>query len=1571
MDGWKGALEAATVALDLPDGGGGTGFVLAPGVVVTCAHVVAGADRARGRIAATGHDTQLTVSSAACYRTATGLDVAVLRGEAEGLSPVLTSPHVSLGDRMAAYGHPRGDFRAGQWAALEYQGDSRLSFDDAMPMPRVYGTPVGQGCSGSPVVNHRTGAVCGMLVTSDSAGSAHMVPVAEILARCPASQPPVGWLRVLTDEQVRAGEFRYPGPRLRDYLAAARDGADEHPYASLQTDVGNVPLSRVYVRQEASQRDGAAGKDGTAAESVLESGHQVLFTGGAGSGKSSLLRRLTLTAASAWLEEPEQAPPYLPVRVAADQLLDLPFPEAVATAVARDLPGLRRSLPADVFGAAPLPSVDWLVCVDGLDEVLDPEARREVIKRLQRWAQEPYLRFVVASRSLLHTEMERLNALRRYALLPLGDLEIQGVARAWFEALKVPDAARRATELVGELRHGRLDEVSRNPLTLTMICVVAALSELPRNPADLYGRFVRILRDKGAQRLDRTASTAHGITSDLLDRMHEVLRRVAEQRQGGDARPLLDQVLELLAPEAPSKDLVLRALTFTGLVTQRGGELSFPHQTVQEYLAGCAIAERLSPKDPEALRIIREEIAAERPNMALFMAAHWHEQGMPLKEFLRTTVDSGGWRDLLLCATILSDGLVIDRKLAAWFSRAVIKLYDHTVSVGDLSVSSVLDRLYAVLDPSELASLVSDGLVPPQARDEALRHYVRREADRAADLAARLADEPDLPAARRMSAAKLLADAGDTAGAVHRLLALARDPAELPDSRCRAAGLLFGLEQRTGLVTFAELLRTADLPQYTVDLVRAQASAVEDRDAWAGLTDALAENPALGKPDSPKYRFLMGMLQAGVEPEVALRLCSDRSLPVHLRLKASWWSRKSAQKAAQAAEQSLYCDILADPASSESAVHTAVGASRAADLVERAARDERLSAHVRVRAVGRLVELDQRAAAAECAEALLAQPVSPWYLNQLALVLAELGQHARHRRILLDGVRNAALTVEDRVHSARALAGLGETDSVRDVLADLATAPDISADDRLLALAAMPPRNPAAECDTLAATAGDPTLPSRVRQEAARRLLHAGRRDQASVLLRRITADPFMATAYRIRALTELAEVDVRGAAEALHQFLDDTALLDEHLWQLLELADALHPDVTLRERLHALLGDETVPAASVLAIESHCQRHTAVVPLLRAVLDRLADDPGADPEVRAEAAARTIGLVPYPRWKNRMTGLSPDPLRRLSLHTAIGSRSSSGIYPAVWEKLSFNRAGERYEAESGALAGVDTHAAVAEWLDLVARRRTTPLTELRFISHLMREPSEIDRLNGLLLAWAGDPAAPLADRISALHATRGNLGRPWYDLAAAPTTPPRLRVALCRALPTSGALNRIPLTRTLATDPSCPPAARAVAATLLAKDLGAEGRDVLLALSSPHTTDPASHLAAASAWEELDIGSEAVAAYRRILDDDPPTTTPGHRVTAAQALIKYRAWRPHATRTLTAILNDPAAPTPTRLDSAQHLITAHATAEAHLGLLRLTRATPHLTPEDRARALRLLPPDLHPCATAPTEEPT
>ncbi|MFE1338597.1 trypsin-like peptidase domain-containing protein [Streptomyces sp. NPDC058733] len=1572
MDLWKGLLESATVALELPDGrGGGTGFVLAPGTVVTCAHVVAGADTVRGRISVTGQEFPLTVSAGDSHRSPGGLDVAFLRFDPGSVSPrpgpVLTSAPMRLGDRLWAYGHPRGTYRAGQGAALEYQGESRVAFADAVPLPRGYGTPVGEGFSGSPVVNLRTGAVCGMLTTSNEAGSAHMIPIAEITARLPGAEPSAAWVRTLTDEQITAAGLRRPGPLLRDYLRAAREEADEHPYAALLTDAGDVPLSTVYVRQEASSDDapddhGARQRrrvPNRPAESVLAEERHVLFTGGAGVGKSSLLRRLTYVAAQAWLEDPAQAPPYVPVQVAAGELTNGPFPEALAAAVGRGLPGLRRSPRPEMFDTGPLPQVDWLVCVDGLDEVLDPEERGTVIRLVQRWAREPHLRFVVASRSLVTAEMNRLGALGRYVLEGLGDAEIEQVATAWFQALGVSDAVRRAAGLAGEVRHGRLGEVARNPLYLTMICVVAAVRDLPRTPDELYGRFLAVLREKGARRLARGGGPVHGITPDLLDRVHEVLLDVAERRQGGDRRPLLDQARELLREHHPglpaARDEVFRALTFTGLVRQQGTELHFLHHTIQEYLAAQALADRHTPKDAEALRVVRRAIAGERPNLVLFMAARWHAQGIPLEEFLRTVADSGGWRDLLLCATVLSDEPAGDEELTGRFTRAVIKLHGRRVHVGDLTVETVLDRLYAVLDEDGLAAVVCDPSVPHAPRLGALRHLVRRGGDRAAALAAALAGDDALPAALRVEAARLLADAGEHAQACARLALLAEDADCVPESRLKAALALLDLDQEAATAALCGVLRTTDFPQEHVEDLERSLPASTDPPTRTALADSVAANPVVAGAGPGLARYLRAVLLAPVRPDALVGVASDASLPLPLRYYAADRLTRGGTAVGRAAARELYAFLVGASESSDDLLGVTVSHIDDVRLVERVARDDQRSVFARTQAAERLVELGHVSTAEECLLSLAAAEAGPGAASGAAAALRDLGHAAASRRLLLDGLHDPEAAGFEIAQYARTLAELGAPAEAEEALRRMAADRGIGAFDRLTAVEALGDVAPAALGPLLAEFALDRTLPSDVRHMAASGLLDAGDRSMSTDALRRLAEDPWAATEDRVDALTDLAEVDARTAAEIVHRMLDESGLTDRHLWRLLDLADALTPDARPRRRLEALIDDETVPPDDLLHATSDVPLAAAIVPRLRRAVRRIADVTADRPNLRALAVHGLLGLIPYRHWRTLMAGLGEDRLHALSLHAAMGAHSYD-LFPEHRTHLSFYQEDEGVVAPAGFLAGVDLGEALARWRELLVRRRPEAVTRLRHLERLVADESEDERIRTALLDWGRDAAAPLAERIAAAETAHAYPRAPWYALAADARTPAELRVAVCALLPPLGPYNRIPLARRLASDLTVALDVRAKAAALLAEDLGEEGRRLLRDLAGPHTTDPEAHAAVAAAWEKLGIGAEAVAAFRRVLDDERSEAR--QRVEAAARLARWREARGQARTALLSVLYDEGAPLGVRIDAAERLLGLREEAEAHLGLLRLARSrTPG--PQERERIARLLPDDL------------
>ena len=151
-------------------GSRGTGFFVAAGFILTCHHVVKSAGQ-----------QSVQVSWPACKQTYTAEvfksfetpDLALLQlsSQQEGV-PIAKQPWVrldeavpKLGEDLYSYGYP-SDYNDGDSATFEYEGDS-LSQDGS----KLYKFKAGQanyGLSGAPLLNPRTGKVCGMVTRSRS-----------------------------------------------------------------------------------------------------------------------------------------------------------------------------------------------------------------------------------------------------------------------------------------------------------------------------------------------------------------------------------------------------------------------------------------------------------------------------------------------------------------------------------------------------------------------------------------------------------------------------------------------------------------------------------------------------------------------------------------------------------------------------------------------------------------------------------------------------------------------------------------------------------------------------------------------------------------------------------------------------------------------------------------------------------------------------------------------------------------------------------------------------------------------------------------------------------------------------------------------------------------------------------------------------------------------------------------------------------------------------------------------------------------------------------------------------------
>lgn len=178
-------LQQCTVRLSV-QGGHGTGFFVAPGLILTCAHVV---ERAESGLVDVfwKENNQHYFAEIGVLPDEPNIDLALLKvtTEISNHPCVLFDQSVShLDDRLYSFGYPE-DNADGDPVTCSYEGES---FRDNSSLLKLKGGQFNFGASGSPLLNRRTDGVCGIVnisrsTTTDLGGRA--IPTPEILMQFP------------------------------------------------------------------------------------------------------------------------------------------------------------------------------------------------------------------------------------------------------------------------------------------------------------------------------------------------------------------------------------------------------------------------------------------------------------------------------------------------------------------------------------------------------------------------------------------------------------------------------------------------------------------------------------------------------------------------------------------------------------------------------------------------------------------------------------------------------------------------------------------------------------------------------------------------------------------------------------------------------------------------------------------------------------------------------------------------------------------------------------------------------------------------------------------------------------------------------------------------------------------------------------------------------------------------------------------------------------------------------------------------------------------------------------------
>jgi hypothetical protein len=490
---------------------------------------------------------------------------------------------------------------------------------------------------------------------------------------------------------------------FQDYFDALRNISERLPYSFLLNSGLAPELSQIYIEQSAEEhRSPESGTLGEADKSdavqhrtetprhALERDIHLVFEGGPGVGKASLVSHLTSERAEAWERHKDAS--LVPVPVFARELatkegawssrLHQQITEQLGT-------WLQKDLLSYFFEQPPAPGASWLVMVDGLDEIVGKERRNNLVTTIRHLAKgqsqgaTAIYRFMVTTRPLPAVEVFQRDGFARYTVRPFEISQLKDFAEKWFAPAREADP-QDAQRFLQQVEQSRIADLAQVPLLLTMAAVLYEQGRdklLPTSRTGLYEDYVRVLLfSEEAQR--ETAESLRQDWERYLGRRGEdwadtlfyerrtLLEQLALEQQGGAVGSLVEEATRYAREQTrglqqPYRGWLREQIRFllqrTGLVSQYGEEERFIHETFREYLAASALARRYQPQDDNAWNYLEQWADKEWREVILFLLGIWSEDaldqgGHDVSEVLHRISESGD-SGLVFAGAALAEGV--------------------------------------------------------------------------------------------------------------------------------------------------------------------------------------------------------------------------------------------------------------------------------------------------------------------------------------------------------------------------------------------------------------------------------------------------------------------------------------------------------------------------------------------------------------------------------------------------------------------------------------------------------------------------------------------------------------------------------------------------------------------------------------------------------------------------------------------------------------------------------------------------------------------------------------------------
>jgi energy-coupling factor transporter ATP-binding protein EcfA2 len=343
-------------------------------------------------------------------------------------------------------------------------------------------------------------------------------------------------------------------------------------------------------------------------EQKNHSGTRLVVLGAPGSGKTTLLKNIALILASGNKQKHRNShklPILLFLREHAETIADRPqtmLPEIIQASLEK----YQLTAPPKWFEKF-LGAGSSIVMLDGLDEVADPEIRRQVVTWVEKqMLAYPGNHFIITSRPFGYRESQ-LSGVLVLEVMPFNLKQVKRFIDNWYLANELQSsqkddqgvrmkAQEGADDLFTRLRKSStLLDLAVNPLLLTMIATVHRYrSSLPGRRVELYKEICEVFLGKRqtARGVDLPMTPAQK-QSVLQPLAYHMMRNHLREIDRRSALTVFSERLKLVSPQSSGEEFLQMVENSSGLLLEReNGVYGFAHKTFQEYLASVHIIEQ-------------------------------------------------------------------------------------------------------------------------------------------------------------------------------------------------------------------------------------------------------------------------------------------------------------------------------------------------------------------------------------------------------------------------------------------------------------------------------------------------------------------------------------------------------------------------------------------------------------------------------------------------------------------------------------------------------------------------------------------------------------------------------------------------------------------------------------------------------------------------------------------------------------------------------------------------------------------------------------------------------------------